>query len=62
MRQSGNKIFNLGCWNPITLNNFVKLCEKVTNKEANIKYTDEIKGDVFGTFADIKYANKNEKY
>ena len=59
---SNNRIFNLGCGNPITLNNFVQLCEKITNRKANIKYTDKIKGDVFGTFADIKYANKKLDY
>jgi UDP-glucuronate 4-epimerase len=59
---NGNNIFNLGYGNPISLNNFVKLCEKVTNKNAKIKYVDEMEGDVFGTFADIKYAKKKLDY
>jgi UDP-glucuronate 4-epimerase len=64
-RKSKYEIYNLGNSSPVTLNEFIKLCEKVTNKKALYDQIGNQKGDVPKTFADIskaqKYLNYNPK-
>ena len=64
-RKSKYGIYNLGNLSPITLNEFIKLCEMVTNKKALYDQIWNQKGDVLKTFADIskaqKYLNYNPK-
>jgi len=50
------EVYNLGNGNPINLNEFIKICEKITNKKAIINQMDEQLGDVHGTYADIRKA------
>lgn len=50
------EIINLGNSNPITLKDFIKTCEKVSNKKTNIQIIQEQQGDVPITFADIQKA------
>jgi UDP-glucuronate 4-epimerase len=56
------EIINLGNNNPITLNNFIEMCEKVTGKTAIINYMGDQKGDVPFTHADISKAIKLLNY
>lgn len=48
-----NEIYNLGNHTPVTLNTFIKTCEKVSNKKTNIKTQSIPSSDVFGTCANI---------
>ena len=55
-------IFNLGNSNPISLNDFIKTCEEVTNKKALYKVIGNQMGDVPHTYADISKAKKDLDY
>ena len=55
-------IYNLGNSSPVTLNEFIKLCEKVTNKKALYDQIENQKGDVPKTYADISKARKDLNY
>jgi UDP-glucuronate 4-epimerase len=58
-------VFNLGNSSPVSLNQFIETCEKITGNKANIEYLPEQLGDVPHTYADItkaiKYLNYNPK-
>ena len=56
------EIYNLGNSNPISLNKFIELCEKVSNKKAKIKQVGEQLGDVPHTYADISKAKRDLDY
>ena len=55
-------IYNLGNSNPITLNEFISLCEKVVGKKAKYKTIENQLGDVPHTFADISKAERDLNY
>lgn len=55
-------VYNLGNSNPITLNNFIEICEKITNKNAIIEKLPNQLGDVPYTYADINKAKKDLNY
>ena len=55
-------VFNLGNGNPITLNEFIKTCEKITGKKAIIHQMGDQLGDVPATYASIKYAQEELGY
>lgn len=55
-------IFNLGNSNPISLNDFIKTCEEVTNKKALYKVIGNQLGDVPHTYADISKAQRLLNY
>ena len=55
-------IFNLGNFHPVSLNEFIETCEKVTGAKAKIEYLPEQLGDVPHTYADITKANKYLNY
>lgn len=59
---STHSIFNLGNSTPHSLNKFISLCEKVTNKKAIIKQLPDQPGDVPKTYADITRAKNLLKY
>ena len=54
-----SEVYNLGNSSPVSLNQFIELCEKVCNKKAKINQLDIQMGDVFFTYADI---TKSKKY
>lgn len=56
------EIYNLGNSNPVSLNKFIELCEKVSNKKAKIKQVGEQLGDVPHTYADINKAKRDLDY
>jgi UDP-glucuronate 4-epimerase len=56
------EIFNLGNENPITLNQFISVCEQVSGKNAIINNKDNQLGDVPLTYADISKAKKLLNY
>ncbi len=56
------EIYNLGNGNPITLNRFIEICEKVTGKKAIINNLPEQLGDVPATYADITKAMNDLGY
>lgn len=56
------EIYNLGNNNPITLNEFIKTCEKVVGKKAIYKEIDDQLGDVPKTCADISKAEIDLNY
>jgi len=55
-------IYNLGNSNPVTLNEFIKLCEKVVGKEAKYEQIEDQLGDVPHTYADISKARRDLDY
>ena len=57
-----HEIFNLGNENPITLNQFISVCEQVTGKDAIINSKDNQLGDVPVTYANISKAKKMLNY
>lgn len=57
-----HSIFNLGNSKPHSLNEFISLCEKVTNKRAIIEQLPDQPGDVPKTYADITRARNLLKY
>ena len=61
-RKGGFEVYNLGNGNPITLNEFISTCEKVSGKTAKIKEIENQQGDVPGTYADINKAKKDLGY
>ena len=56
IEESSGKAFNLGCSDPISIDDLVNKMYKITGKAKNVKYTDERKGDVDITHADITKA------
>ena len=56
--QSSGQIFNLGCSNPITVNDLVRKMFNIANKPRNVKYIDKQKGDVEITHSDTNKAKK----
>ena len=57
-----SEIFNLGNENPITLNQFISVCEQVSGKKAIINNKENQLGDVPITYADISKAKKLLNY
>lgn len=56
------EIYNIGNNTPISLKDFIKLCEKVVGKKANIKIIENQLGDVPRTYADISKAKTDLNY
>ncbi len=57
-----HQIYNLGNNYPISLNNFIKLCEKVVGKKANVIELPNQKGDVPQTWANIDKIHRELGY
>jgi UDP-glucuronate 4-epimerase len=55
-------IYNLGNSNPIPLNEFIAICEKITGKKAIFEQCEEQLGDMPYTCADISKSNKELDY
>ena len=55
-------VYNLGNSNPITLNDFIETCEKVSNKKAIIHEKEMPLGDVPHTYANISRAKVDFNY
>lgn len=65
LKNKNNKtceIYNLGNSNPVSLNDFISICEKITNKKAQINQMDKQDGDVHITYADITKAQEDLDY
>ena len=58
----GFEVINLGNSKPVKLSLLINLIEKITAREAVLKYMDFQPGDVFTTCADIRKAKKILKY
>ena len=56
------EVYNLGNSSPISLNDFIALCEKVVGKKAIYKQIDNQLGDVPHTYADISKAKRDLGY
>jgi len=52
---SNGEIFNLGCSNPISVNNLIEKMYSIVNKPRKVKFIDKQQGDV-----DITYSNINK--
>lgn len=52
------EVFNLGCGDPILLNDFIELCEKVCGKKTHVVEYPLQKGDVKQTYASITKARR----
>ena len=61
-KKGGFEVYNLGNGNPITLNEFISTCEKVSGKKGKIKEIENQQGDVPGTYACIKKAKTDLGY
>lgn len=57
-----NEIFNLGCSNPISVNQLVDKMYNIVNKPKKVKYIKSKKGDVTVTHSDISKAKKILNY
>ena len=56
------EIYNLGNSSPVTLNEFISICEKVSGKTALYDQIEEQLGDVPHTYADISKAKQDLGY
>ena len=56
------EVYNLGNSSPVTLNEFIALCEKVVGKEAIYDQIGNQLGDVPHTYADISKAKRDLGY
>ena len=56
------EVYNLGNSSPVTLNEFISLCEKVTGKKARYEQIEMQLGDVPHTYADINKAKRDLNY
>ena len=56
------EIYNLGNSSPVTLNEFISICEKVSEKTALYDQIEEQLGDVPHTYADISKAKRDLGY
>ena len=56
------EVYNLGNSSPVTLNQFISLCEKVCNKDGNYETVGNQLGDVPHTYADISKAKRDLGY
>jgi UDP-glucuronate 4-epimerase len=56
------EIYNLGNSKTYSLNDFIQICEKTTNKKAIINYMDDQKGDVEKTYSNINKAKQDLDY
>jgi UDP-glucose 4-epimerase len=54
--KADGEAFNLGCGNPISVNELVNKIYKITDRPKNVKYIDAKKGDVRVTHSDITKA------
>ncbi|MFX1386344.1 MAG: GDP-mannose 4,6-dehydratase [Promethearchaeota archaeon] len=59
---SNGEVFNLGCSNPISVNNLVKKIYKLTNKPEKVIYIDKQQGDVDVTYSNINKAKNLLNY
>jgi UDP-glucose 4-epimerase len=55
---SVGEIFNIGGGSRISVDDLIKMMEKITGKTAEIKYIERQKGDVRDTWADVSKAKK----
>ena len=60
--QSSGQIFNLGCSNPISVNDLVRKMFNIADKPSNVKYIEKQKGDVDITHSDTNKAEKMLSY
>lgn len=56
------EVYNLGNSSPVSLNEFIELCEKVVGKKANYEQIGNQLGDVPHTYADITKAKRDLYY
>ena len=56
------EVYNLGNSSPVSLNEFIALCEKVVGKKANYEQIGNQLGDVPHTYADISKAKRDLDY
>jgi UDP-glucose 4-epimerase len=56
------KVYNIGGGETISLNNVIKIFEKLLNRKIRIGYSDLVKGDVKNTSADIEKAKTELGY
>ena len=56
------EVYNLGNSSPVSLNEFIGLCEKVVGKKANYEQIGNQLGDVPHTYADISKAKRDLGY
>jgi len=56
--QSSGQMFNLGCSNPISINNLVDKIYQIAGKSKNIQYIEKQKGDVKVTHSKIEKAKE----
>ncbi len=56
--KSSGEIFNLGCSNPVTLNQLIDKTYEIAKKPKNVRYLEKQKGDVKVTHSNIEKAKK----
>jgi UDP-glucuronate 4-epimerase len=62
MQADATGIFNLGSGRRITVNELIKVIEKITDRKTIKKHIEKQKGDVSDTWADVKKARKTFNY
>ncbi len=56
------EIFNIGGGSRVSINEVIKILEKITGKKANVRYKERQRGDVMDTHADTSKARKELGY
>ena len=59
---SSGEVFNLGCSNPIRVNNLIDKLYSISNKPKRVKNIEKQKGDVDITYSNIEKVNKMLKF
>lgn len=57
-----SEIFNIGGGSRVSINEVIKILEKITGKKANVRYKERQRGDVMDTHADTSKARKELGY
>ena len=61
-KDSKYSLFNIGNANPVNLNDFIGVIEKIANKKAIINYLPVREGDVLKTYSDISKLQEEYQY
>jgi UDP-glucose 4-epimerase len=59
---SNGEVFNLGCSNPLSVNDLIEKMYAITKRSKKVKYIDKQQGDVDITFSNINKAKKLLNY
>jgi len=59
---SNGEVFNIGGGSRVSVNEVIRILEKISGRKANVNHIEEQKGDVIHTYADITKASRYLNY